>query len=113
MPIDDTVSRETTLQPRWRFALQSIELAAYTDGVLDAEKLAEFIEQGRERKPASARNLLGPRKFTLESRDDAQQQRNDAGVTNRPCQSQSGGQQTTGMTLKDQQGVIHVGRNHH
>jgi hypothetical protein len=29
-------------------------------------------------------------------------------VTNDPSWPQSGGQQTTGVTLKDQQGVIHV-----
>ena len=34
--------------------------------------------------------------------------RDDAGVTNDPSWPQSSGQQTTGVTLKDPQGVIHV-----
>ena len=29
-------------------------------------------------------------------------------MTDNPARTQSGGQQTTGVTLKDQQGVIHV-----
>jgi hypothetical protein len=34
--------------------------------------------------------------------------REDAGVANDIAGTQSGGQQTTGVPLKDQQGVIHV-----
>ena len=44
----------------------------------------------------------------MESRGDAQQQGDDAGMTRGRASTQSGGQQTTGVTLKDQQGVIHV-----
>ena len=44
----------------------------------------------------------------LKSWNDAQQQGDDAGVTNDPAWPQSGSQQTAGVTLKDQQGVIHV-----
>jgi hypothetical protein len=62
-------SRETTLEPL-RFTVQP-GVGAYTDGVLEAEKLAKFIEQWRGETSVSAQFDSDLRKFTLESRNDA------------------------------------------
>src|SRR5467141_999425 len=99
-------SGETTLQGL-RLLLQSW-VGSYANHVLDAEKLTEFIEQWQSKTGVSAQFDAGLGKLSLESRNDAQQQRDDAGVTRDRASSQSGGQQTTGVTLKDQQRVIHV-----
>src|ERR1700728_3627419 len=85
-------SGETTLQPL-RFLLQSC-VGSYADDVLDAEKLAEFIKQWQSKTGVSAQFDAGLGKLFLESRDDAQQQGDDAGVTRDRASSQSGGQQT-------------------
>src|SRR4030095_16670775 len=99
-------SGETTLQVL-RFGLQSW-VGSYADHVLDAEKLAEFIKQWQSKPSVSAQFDAGLGKLSLQSRDDAQQQGDDAGVTRDRARSQSGSQQKTGVTLKDQQRVIHV-----
>jgi len=62
-------SRETTLQ-LLRLPLQSW-ISSYADGVLDAEKLAKFIEQWQSKTGVSAQFDAGLGKLSLESRDDA------------------------------------------
>src|SRR5580765_7620245 len=99
-------SRETTLQTL-RLLVQPW-VSSYADHVLDAEKLAEFIKQWQSEPGVSAQFDAGLGKLFLESRDDAQQHRDDASVTCRGAATQSGRQQTTSVTLKDQQRVIHV-----
>src|SRR5215469_7705871 len=47
-------------------------------------------------------------KLALESRNETQQQGDDAGMTRGCAPTQSSSQQTTRVALEDQQGVIHV-----
>ena len=62
-------SGETTLQGL-RLPLQSW-VGSYADHVLDAEKLAEFIEQWQGESGISAQFDAGLGKLSLQSRDDA------------------------------------------
>src|SRR5215470_18578495 len=47
-------------------------------------------------------------KLTQQTTQDAQKQRHDASITGGRASAQTGGQQTTGMSLEDQERVIHV-----
>ena len=62
-------SSKTTLQ-LLSFSLQPW-VGGDTDGVLDAEKLAEFIKEWQGEPSVSAQFDAGLGKFFLESRDDA------------------------------------------
>src|SRR5258708_27464704 len=61
-------SRETPLQPL-RLLLQAW-VGSYANHVLDAEKLAEFIEQWQSKTGVSTQFDAGFGKLSLESRDD-------------------------------------------
>jgi hypothetical protein len=78
------------------------------NSVLDAEKLAEFIEQ-RQAKP-SIRSQSNPDlgKFLLQSWDDAQKQGDDASLAGSGAGPQASSKKTTGVSFEDQQRVIHV-----
>ncbi len=62
-------SRQTTLHVLMSFLLQSW-VGSYANHVLDAEKLAEFIEQWQSKTGISTQFDAGLGKLSLESRDD-------------------------------------------
>ena len=78
------------------------------DGVLDAKELAELVEQGQSKTGIAAQLDLHPGESGLQTRHQAQQHGHDAGMTGGVSRAQARRQQTSGVALEDQHGVIHV-----
>jgi hypothetical protein len=106
LPRSPITPRDAALEAL-RFPFQS-RVGGDADHVGNAEKLAKFIEQGQSETSIGAQLNSGLRKFSLQSRDQTQQQGDDAGVTSRGAATQASRQQTARVPLEDQQGVIHV-----
>ena len=100
-------SGAATVSAEVRRALED-ELAGMPQCVLDAEELAELIEQGQSEAGIAAQLDLHFGKSGLQSRHQAQQHGHDAGMTGGVSRSQPRCQQTSGVALEDQHGVIHV-----
>src|SRR5512146_1331147 len=76
--------------------------------VLEAEELAELVQQ-RQRETSIATQLdLDLGKRSLQARHQAGQHGKDTGVTGGVARPQAQGKQTSGVALEDQHGVIHV-----
>jgi len=71
---------------------------------LDAEELAELIEQGQSEAGIAAQLDLYFRKSGLQSGDQSQQHGHDASMTGSVSRSESGCQQTSAVALEDQHG---------
>ncbi len=78
------------------------------NGVLDAEELAELIEQRQSETGIAAQLDLHAGKSGLQSRHQAQQHGHDASMTGGVSRSQSRRQQASGVALEDQHRMIHV-----
>src|SRR2546428_4373013 len=78
------------------------------DGVLDAEELAELVEQWESEAGVAAQLDLHVGESRLQTRHQAQQQGNDASMAGGVSRTQPRRQQASGVTLEDQHGVIHV-----
>ena len=76
--------------------------------ILDAEKLAELVQQ-RQSETSIAAQLDGhARESGLQSRHQPQQHRNNASMTGGIARSQPRRQQASGVTLEDEHGVVHM-----
>jgi hypothetical protein len=84
------------------------DIGGNADGVVNAEELAELIKKRQGETSIGTQPDRDSGKLTQETTQDAQKQRHDASVTGSSATAQTGGQQTTGMPLEDQQRVIHV-----
>ena len=78
------------------------------EGVLDAEELAELVQQRQSKTGIAAQLDLHAGEGRLQTRHQAQQQGHDAGMTRDVSRAQPRRQQASGVALEDQQGVIHV-----
>src|SRR5437899_11337100 len=78
------------------------------DDVLEAEELAEFIEQRQREAGIGTQQDADSRKLLLQTQHQAQQQGHEAGRTGRRASPQPSGQQAAGVALEDQQRMVHV-----
>ena len=78
------------------------------EGILDVEELAELIEQGQSEAGIAAQLDLHAGKRGLQTRHQAQQHGHDTGMAGGRTRPQARRQQTAGVALEDQHGMIHV-----
>src|SRR5581483_9963800 len=78
------------------------------ESVLNAEELAELVQQRQSKPGIAAQFDRYSGKRGLQARNQAGQHGYDAGVTGGVPRPQPCRQQTTGVALEDQHGVIHV-----
>src|SRR2546422_631949 len=80
------------------------------DGVLDAEELAELVEQWESEAGVAAQFDLHAGKSGLQTRYQAQQHGHDAGMTGGVSRTQACRQQASGVTPKTSMGDTCAGR---
>src|SRR5579864_7774706 len=84
------------------------DIGGNADGVVNAEELAELIKQRQGETGIGTQPDGDSGKLAQQTTQDAEKQRHDASMTGGRATAQTGGQQTTGMPLEDQERVIHV-----
>src|ERR1700693_278934 len=102
-----TIAPLQLFRPRFGTLLEDA-VRGDAEGVLDAEELAELVQQRQSKTGIAAQLDLHAGEGRLQTRHQAQQQGHDAGMTGGVSRTQPRSQQASGVALEDQHGVIHV-----
>ena len=89
-------------------ALLEDTVGGNADGILDAEELAELVQERQSKTGIAAQLDRHAGEGGLQTRHQTQQHGHDAGMTGGVSRTQARRQQASGVALEDQHGVIHM-----